>query len=288
MISMRAPAKLNLVLEVLGRRNDGYHDISGIMQTVDLCDELNFEHAKDLVLHCTAGELETDENLVLKAARLLKEKCGYIEGAAISLIKNIPWGAGLGGGSSDAAAALLALNRLWSAGYSADELMTIASQIGSDVPFFIRGGTCLAEGRGERITLLPDMQKTWFVLIVPGMESPPGKTAAMYKMVDAALFTMGQYTAKACDELVKEKGLPGQYLYNAFDALSYKAYHGLDIYRDALNRVGAGAVHLAGSGPVLFAFVADKMRAEEMAEDLKAMKISALAVSSLGRSELEY
>jgi 4-diphosphocytidyl-2-C-methyl-D-erythritol kinase len=285
---MRAPAKLNLVLEILGRRSDGYHDISSIMQTVDLCDELSFDHADTLWLQCTAGELEVKDNLVLKAARLLKQKCGYAKGATIILKKNIPWGAGLGGGSSDAAITLLALNRLWSAGYSEEELINIGSEIGSDVPFFIKGGTCLAEGRGEKLSALMDMQQAWFVLVIPEMKAPPDKTAAMYKMVNEALFTGGQHTSGARDALAKENRLTGQYLYNAFDTLALKAYPGLETCRDTFKQAGAGKICLAGSGPVLFTLLDNKRRAEEMVEKLRSMKLMALAIRSLKRSELGY
>jgi 4-diphosphocytidyl-2-C-methyl-D-erythritol kinase len=283
---MRAPAKLNLVLEILGKRSDGYHNISSIMQTVDLCDELSFEHADELALRCTAGELETDDNLVLKAAVILKQRCGYRKGAAISLKKNIPWGAGLGGGSSDAAAALLALNRLWAAGCSMDELKKIGAEIGSDVPFFIDGGTCLAKGRGERLTALPDMRQAWFVLVVPAVKSPPGKTAAMYKMVGAALITDGEYATAAINALVKENRLSGQYLYNAFDALAFKAYPGMDVCWDNFKRAGAEHIHLAGSGPVLYTMLEDKNGAESLAGKLKSLPLKTFVVSTLGRSEI--
>jgi 4-diphosphocytidyl-2-C-methyl-D-erythritol kinase len=286
MISVRAPAKLNLVLEILGKRSDGYHNISSIMQTVDLCDELSFEHADELALKCTARELEKDYNLALKAAQVLKQKCGYRKGATISLKKNIPWDAGLGGGSSDAAVTLLALNRLWSAGCSKDELKKLGAEIGSDVPFFIESGTCLAEGRGERLTALPGMHQAWFVLVVPDVKLPPGKTAAMYKMVGPALITGGEYTSAALNALAKEYRLRGQYLYNAFDILALKAYPGIDVCLDSFKRAGAEHVHMAGSGPVLFTMLEEKSRAETLAAKMKSMQFKTFTVASMDRSEI--
>ncbi len=152
---LKAYAKINLTLEVLGRREDGYHDIVSILQTIDLHDTLTLEPAQDMALECDQSELEGPDNLVLKAAALLREATGCHQGARLKLQKGIPLAAGLGGGSSDAAAALLGLSRLWGLGLSAEKLMPLAAKLGSDVPFFLYGGTAMAQGRGEIVRPLP-------------------------------------------------------------------------------------------------------------------------------------
>ena len=154
-LSLRAPAKINLHLEVLGLRDDGFHELSMVMQTLDLADDLTVESAPagQVVLHCSDPQLPVDgSNLIVKAAELLRRHCGRPElSAQLSLSKCIPIGAGLAGGSSDGATALLLLNRYWELQLSAAELQTLAAQLGSDVAFCLQGGTQLCFGRGERL-----------------------------------------------------------------------------------------------------------------------------------------
>ena len=148
MLTVYAPAKINLVLEVLGKDND-YHRISSIVQSIDLCDVLNVQLDEEIGFECDEPSLKRD-NLVTRAATLLKESTKCSLGARIELRKHIPWGVGLGGGSSDAAATLLALNELWGLGLPLSELVHLASKLGSDVPFFIHKGTALVEGKGRK------------------------------------------------------------------------------------------------------------------------------------------
>jgi len=148
MLTVYAPAKVNLVLEVLGKDND-YHQISSIVQSIDLCDVLNFQLDEEVCFECDVPSLKRD-NLVTQAATLLKESTKCSLGTRIELRKHIPWDVGLGGGSSDAAATLLALNELWGLGLPLSELVRLASKLGSDVPFFIHKGTALVEGKGEK------------------------------------------------------------------------------------------------------------------------------------------
>jgi 4-diphosphocytidyl-2-C-methyl-D-erythritol kinase len=165
-LTYMAPAKINLVLEVLGERDDGYHEIRSLVQTINLCDVLSFEPADEIAFECTEASLQTSDNLVVRAAELLREISGYQKGVKIKLEKRIPWGAGLGGGSSDAATTLSALNRLWELKLKASELIELATRLGSDVPFFIHGGTALIEGRGERVAPLAASMPGWFVLLL--------------------------------------------------------------------------------------------------------------------------
>ena len=168
-LTLEAPAKINLTLEVTGRREDGYHDIASIMQTVDLTDELTFDEAEELTLECDAPELQTEDNLVLRAARLLRQHAGVDRGARIGLRKRIPHPAGLGGGSSDAATALTGLCRLWGLDMTARDLTPLAASLGSDIPFFLHGGTALVSGRGEKVRPLPAAELGWIIILAPDL-----------------------------------------------------------------------------------------------------------------------
>ena len=157
-------AKINLTLEILGKRADGYHEVRTVMQTVGLADRLEVSAAADLSFTCSDPALATPDNLVYRAARLLQADYGARAGAALRLEKRIPVAAGMGGGSSDAAATIVALNRLWNLQLSPTEQRRLAAALGSDVPFFLTGGTALATGRGERITPLPPLPQYWIAL----------------------------------------------------------------------------------------------------------------------------
>src|SRR4030042_493313 len=154
MLNYLAPAKINLVLEVLGKRDDGYHEIRSLVQTIGLCDVISFELADVISLECSEPTLQTSDNLVIQAAELLRKVSGCQTGVKIKLEKRIPWGAGLGGGSSDAASTLLALKKLWKLELDTSDLIELAARLGSDVALFIHGGAALTEGRGEKVTPL--------------------------------------------------------------------------------------------------------------------------------------
>jgi len=166
-----APAKINLHLEVLGLRPDGYHELAMVMQSLDLVDTLRLSPTADaqITLGCDRPGLPTDgDNLIVKAAQLLRARAGLPElGAAIQLEKRIPIGAGLAGGSSDGAAALLGLNQLWGLGFSQEQLLDFAAELGSDMPYCLEGGTRLCFGRGERLEALPSGRgPAWAVLLI--------------------------------------------------------------------------------------------------------------------------
>ncbi|MBI5099600.1 MAG: 4-(cytidine 5'-diphospho)-2-C-methyl-D-erythritol kinase [Nitrospirae bacterium] len=163
-LSLKAPAKINWFLNILGLRDDGFHEIQSLMQKITLYDVLTFAPSMDLELE-TDSVIPVEQNLVYKAAILLKNTCGTDKGAFISLNKNIPVGAGLGGGSSNAASALLGLNELWSLDLSTEDLCIMAGQLGSDVPFFLCGAISLSHGRGEKITPC-NTEKTVNLLLV--------------------------------------------------------------------------------------------------------------------------
>ncbi len=251
-LTLKAYAKINLTLEVLGRREDGFHDIASIMQAVDLYDTPSFEPADELTLECDVPELATDDNLVLRAAGLLRQDTGCEFGAKIKLEKCIPLTSGLGGGSSDAAAALVGLNDLWELGLTIEELSPLAARVGSDVPFFLHGGTAMVLGRGERIRPLPPIDLQWLVLIAPSIHVP-NKTAAMYGKLSQSNMTRGALTRKLEARIRGGGDAPPQFFFNAFDDVAFKAYPELEKYWNTLDAMGGREIHLAGSGPSIFA-----------------------------------
>jgi len=174
LFDVAAPAKLNLFLHVVGRRADGYHLLQSVFVLIDWCDTLHFERRSDgrLARHDLAATLPADD-LCLRAARLLQSESGTSLGADISIDKRVPWGAGMGGGSSDAASTLLALNRLWGLDWPRERLMALGLALGADLPFFLGGHNAFVEGIGERLTPLP-VPATWLAVIKPAaaIETP--------------------------------------------------------------------------------------------------------------------
>jgi 4-diphosphocytidyl-2-C-methyl-D-erythritol kinase len=271
MLTVYAPAKVNLVLEVLGKHND-YHRISSIVQSIDLCDVLNFQPDEEVGFECDEPGLKRD-NLVTRAATLLKESTKCSLGARIELRKHIPWGVGLGGGSSDAAATLLALNELWGLGLPFSELVHLASKLGSDVPFFIHKGTALVEGRGEKVTPLPSLPSTCFVLLVPPLPKVAGKTRQMYNNLHAAYYTEGQFVQQVLSSLRQGKAIAPGLMFNVFEKVAFDFFPGLDKYRRTLEEAGAPGVYLAGSGPCLFTFFSEAEKAGELFSCLKKHRL---------------
>jgi 4-diphosphocytidyl-2-C-methyl-D-erythritol kinase len=287
MITVAAPAKLNLVLEVLGDRPDGFHEISSLIQTISLYDILSFEPADDISLECTEPALQTDANLVLKAAQLLKKTSNCKYGAKISLKKQIPLSSGLGGGSSDAAATLTGLNDLWKLGLKTHDLLALAGKLGSDVPFFIYKDTALISGRGEKVTpLLPPLSQSWFVLLMPALPTIADKTRQAYSRLNSQHYTRGQSTSKAMEDWRKNKQLSPARLFNAFDSVCFDMFPGLEQYWSKFKLAGASHIHLAGAGPTLFASVASNKDGEELCQRLTEKGLIALVVSSSGPSAL--
>jgi 4-diphosphocytidyl-2-C-methyl-D-erythritol kinase len=266
MLTVYAPAKINLVLEVLGKDND-YHRISSIVQSIDLCDVLNFQLDEEVCFECDVSSLKRD-NLVTRAATLLKKSTKCSLGARIELRKHIPWGVGLGGGSSDAAATLLALNELWELRLSLPELVQLASELGSDVPFFIHKGTALVEGKGEKVTPLPSLPSIYFVLLVPPLPKISGKTKQMYGKLNAAHYTEGRFIQQALYYLKQGKAIDHSLMFNVFEMVAFDFFPGLDKYRKTLEEAGAPGVYLAGSGPCLFTFFSEERQAKVISLNL--------------------
>jgi len=268
MSAIKAFAKINLVLEVLGRRDDGYHDVSTVVHSVDLADRLSVEAGTGLFLECATPAIANEDNLVMRAARLLQEAAGCSQGARIRLEKGIPMAAGLGGGSSNAAAALLALNELWGLGWSEVSLVELGARLGSDVPFFLqRAGCALATGRGELVTPLPPVKGWWAVVLWPKVPPLPNKTAMLYSMLAEADYTDGSMAAALAEELNAGKLAPER-LYNAFDRVADGAFPGLEGYRRVFQEAGAGFANLVGSGPALYTLVDSAEQGKQLLDAL--------------------
>ena len=254
-IHIPAYAKINLSLEVIGRRDDGYHDIATILQTISLADTLTIRPSDTLLVECDTPGLDGDRNLVWDAAVALAERAGIAPRARISIAKRIPVAAGLGGGSADAAAALRGLNRLWGLDWPAAELSKIAAGIGADVPFLIYGGTALATVRGDCIVPLPASPPGFNLLLIvpPASMTIPNKTPTLYSALTDADFSDGQQTRR----LFESDGLAGGALTtgccrNAFTRAAREIFPGL---AGVWDKVAAVAMHppiLSGAGPALF------------------------------------
>jgi 4-diphosphocytidyl-2-C-methyl-D-erythritol kinase len=272
---------------VLGKKEDGYHELKSVMQTIGLLDILGFEESDKIELECSVPLLQMAENLVLKAANILRQESGCKGGARIRLKKRIPWASGLGGGSSDAAITLLGLNKLWSLGLSYEQLAMIAAEVGSDVPFFVYGGRCLVQGRGDRVTPLPDIKTTYFVLLKPELPEQINKTRRLYSILRSSHYTTGDLTERAISAMDGGKILHESMIFNVFDSVAFEAFPGLGKYWNDFLHVGVGNVHLAGSGPVLFALAENKMEAAVIRQKLMDCCIKCCVVASTERAELE-
>jgi len=283
MLNMSAPAKINLVLEVLGKRDDGYHEIRSLIQTVSLCDILSFELTTEGVIYfeCNEQDLQTQDNLVIKAAELMLEAGGDRGGVKIFLEKQIPAGTGLGGGSSDAAVTLLALNQLWNMKLKAEKLVELAARLGSDVPFFIHMGMALVKGRGEQVIPLPASQPKWFVLLLPPLPAMPQKTRQLYDRLNEHHFTDGQFISKAMDSWSVSGEVRPSLMSNVFDTVAFDAFPGLEGYWRSFEQAGATDIHLAGSGPAIFAPVDSEAAASELHQCLLSQGHTACFVSTI-------
>ncbi len=264
MLTVPAPAKLNLTLEVLAKRPDGFHEIRSVIQTVNLCDSLRFQLSRNVEFKCDAPDWIPEESLISKATGLLQTATGCSKGATIEISKRIPLVSGLGGDSSDAAATLRGLNKLWELNLSQKELLELAPQLGSDVAFFIYGGTALVEGRGETVTPLPPLPRMWAVLVIPSVPKIPGKTAQLYASLNTSHYTDGQITQRLAEALKAGNELAPSTLFNTFENVAFTRFSELSVYQKHLVKMGAANIHLAGSGPTLFTLTKDRAQAEEL------------------------
>ena len=252
---LKAYAKINLTLDVLNKREDGYHNIDSVMQSVSLCDVLRVEVlANDIKVIFKDCDIDSENNTVYKAAKEFFEFTDISGGALIEIEKNIPQCAGLGGPSADAAAVIVALDRLYKTNLSVAQLMEIGLKVGADVPFCIVGGTARVGGIGEKIAPLCDWQNDAVVLAKRGLKNSTGQ---MYSLVDS-LSAVTDYTERAVKAL--ESGKKDEILQSLGNAFSV-CYPPNDI--SDLREIGACAVSLSGSGPTYFCVFEDKQAAKK-------------------------
>ena len=260
-----APAKLNLFLHVIGRKPDGYHLLQSVFQLIDLCDYLHFDCRDDGQIRRLAGneQVPEEDDLVIRAAKLLQKSANgripaRLFGADIGIEKNIPMGGGLGGGSSDAATTLLVLNVLWDCGFSREELMALAVQLGADVPFFIFGKTAYAEGIGEELSPI-ETPDGYFVVIKPPVSVP---TADIFRSKE---LTRNTEAIKIADFPGSYKNLPG-FGKNDLQPVAMTLFPEIATALDMLGRYGEA--RMTGSGACVFARFGNKTEAEEVAASL--------------------
>jgi 4-diphosphocytidyl-2-C-methyl-D-erythritol kinase len=284
MLTVKAPAKINLTLEVLGKRPDGFHNIRSVIQTIDLCDVLSFNLSDKIEVASGNPKFVAEKSLVSKAAARLQEVKGCSQGARIGVEKHIPLSSGLGGDSSDAAAVLRGLNQLWPPSLKPAQLLELAMRLGSDVAFFLHGGTALVEGRGEKVAPLPSLPRRWVVLVVPpsGVEE---KTKQLYGRLKPSHYSRGEITDSMVVGLTRGVVSPSM-LFNTFENVAYDFFPKLKLYKEHFLKLGAESVHLAGSGPTLFSMLEDKPQAEDLYQRCKDQGMEcylAATLSSLDR-----
>ena len=274
-LTKKSPCKVNLLLNILGKRPDGFHELETIIHPVNFFDELTFaRQGQTLQLTCSEPALPTGQgNLVYRAAAAFLEAAGLREGVRIHLEKRIPLAAGLGGGSADAATTLLGLNELFERPLTLERLHAIATSLGSDLPFFLQDKPALATGRGEKIQALdffPALRGTAFLLIYPGFGIP---TAWAYKeMARFPEALKGRFgRAQELIKLLQTSTLTeaGRHFYNSLETPAFVKYPLLAIFQDFLQANGASASLMSGSGSTTFAIAASESAARALEEKVK-------------------
>jgi 4-diphosphocytidyl-2-C-methyl-D-erythritol kinase len=283
-LSIRSFAKINLALSVLGKRTDGYHNIQTVFQMIDLCDELEFRPSTHLELRCDSlPDLRTEDNLVWKAATLMASKGTEQRGACITLKKRIPAGAGLGGGSSNAAAALMGLRRFWKMDVSEPDLWSLAKDLGSDVPFFLSGGTAVGSGRGEILQPLSDFPSYHLVVIFPGVHV---STAEAYRSLSLGLTSSSEdLRIQAFIGKVQAGTTFLTELFNDFEASILPAYPPIMEAKTFLQERGAIATMLSGSGSSVFGFFSDEESAFAVSRSVTRETWRVFPAKTLSRAE---
>ncbi|MFD6509419.1 MULTISPECIES: 4-(cytidine 5'-diphospho)-2-C-methyl-D-erythritol kinase [Bacillus] len=282
---VKAPAKINLSLDVLGKRQDGYHEVKMIMTTIDLADRLELmELAEDRIEILSHNRYVPDDqrNLAYQAAKLLKEKFNVKKGVSITIEKTIPVAAGLAGGSSDAAATLRGLNKLWNLGLTIEELAELGAEIGSDVSFCVYGGTAVATGRGEKIEHIKTPPSCWVILAKPHIGV---STADVYGNLK-----LNRVTHPNVDKMVEVindgdyKGICDT-VGNVLEDVTFVMHPEVARIKAQMKRFGADAVLMSGSGPTVFGLVHHDSRMHRIYNGLKGFCEQVYAVRLLGERE---
>ena len=275
MIRQKAYAKVNIGLDVLRRRPDGYHELKMIMQTVDIFDDLTFEREREpgIRLRIEGADLPADENnLVYRAAALMMEERQIKEGVAITVTKRIPIAAGMAGGSADAAAAMRGLNALFEMGYATEALRELGVRLGADIPYCITGGTMLSEGIGEVLTPLPAPPECYLVVAKPDMDV---STAFVYQNLraDSLLFHPdidGMVKALAAGDLGGITDRMG----NVLETVTVPAYPVIDRIKTRMRELGAENALMSGSGPTVFGIYKEQETAKKAAAIIREEKLA--------------
>ena len=271
-----SPCKVNLLLNILGRRADGFHELETIMQPVNLCDRLSFmREGSAIQLTCSEPTLPTDSgNLVHRAAAAFLQQAGIQDGVRIHLEKNIPMAAGLGGGSGNAATTLLALNEMFGSPLTPLQLDAIAASLGSDIPFFLQDKPALAIGRGEKVTSLaafPALRGAAFLLIHPGFGiSTPWAYKELARFPSALNGTPGRAEKLVTLLNAADIAVAGAAFYNSLEAPALDKYPLLALYQEFLRANGAAAALMSGSGSTTFAIARSLSDAKEIEQRVLA------------------
>ena len=276
MLERLSPCKVNLLLNVLGRRADGFHELETVLQPLRLFDRLRFARGpRGIQLTCSVPGLPTDgRNLVYRAAELFLEATGISEGVRLELEKNIPLAAGLGGGSGNAATALLGLNELFGGPLEAGEVQRLAASLGSDVPFFLQSQPALATGRGEQIEpleMFPALRGTALVVIYPGFGiATPWAYQQLARFPEAVNGRPGRARALISRLRSADLAAAGAEFYNSLEAPALEKYPLLVLFQEFLRANGAAAALMSGSGSTTFAIFPSQAAAETLVEKFKA------------------
>ncbi|GBD95222.1 MAG TPA: 4-(cytidine 5'-diphospho)-2-C-methyl-D-erythritol kinase [Nitrospirae bacterium] len=268
MLRLKAPAKINWFLKILGKRKDGYHEIQSLIQKITLYDILTFAPSNDLILK-TGAPVPVEENLVYKAAMLLKNRYGIENGALIHLDKNIPMGAGLGGGSSDAAAALLGLNELWSLDLSQKELSETAGQLGSDVPLFLYGPLSLVYGRGEKIAPRKAEKILDILLVKPPFDVSTDQVYKNFSMLTKKaekVNNIEHFIRKI--EIAELSGITGN-VSNDLESVTINSFPVIGEIKEMLRKQGTLFSLMSGSGSTVFGLFESRIKAEDASQAFK-------------------
>lgn len=281
-VLVKAPAKINLSLDVLFKRDDGFHEVEMIMTTVDLADRIELTELEENViqLESSGGYIPTDNrNLAYKAAEIIKKRFSIQKGVHIYISKNIPVAAGLAGGSSDAAATLKGLNQLWNLGLSLDELAVIGAEIGSDISFCVHGGTARALGRGEVIEKIASPPPCWVILAKPTMGV---STAEVYRGLKVN--EVPHPDTQAMLTALEEKNYKGicHNLGNVLESYTLEKYPEVKQIKDQMKRLGADGVLMSGSGPTVFGLIQHENRMKRVVNGLRGFCKEVYAVRILG------
>jgi 4-diphosphocytidyl-2-C-methyl-D-erythritol kinase len=281
-VLVKAPAKINLSLDVLYKRDDGFHEVEMIMTTVDLADRIELTElpTNQIQIESSGGYIPTDNrNLAYKAAELIKKRFSIEKGVHIYISKNIPVAAGLAGGSSDAAATLKGLNQLWNLGLRLDELATIGAEIGSDISFCVYGGTALAKGRGEIIHKIASPPPCWVILAKPTMGV---STAEVYRGLNVN--EVSHPDINAMINALENKNYPEicSNLGNVLESYTLESYPEVKQIKDQMKRLGAEGVLMSGSGPTVFGLTRHENRMKRVVNGLRGFCKEVYAVRMIG------